>query len=180
MRINMMRWIAAVLLALSCIGAGPKEEVSIPIGCVKVTTAKVLDSSSCLVQQIIIEVPKGTPPAIVKSDFRWKDIIHAGGGSGYGSTDREAQRVTVTIVGQAIKPVSDNLPKILSLCVHYGSRIESQAHPIDDSQKLADVLRIDVKPGLYQLEQSIPVGQYGGQPITFQVSARALEDTKKQ
>jgi len=152
------------------------QQDSIPVGSVQVTAVPIAEGKEYVVHQMVFEIPKGSPPGVVQADYRWYEQTHKKIGTGYGSTKNEPNRVLVTVVGQLIKASAEEPSRLMSLLVVCGGLQDFQLHRVEQGTVISDFLVIDVKPGLYRMEEMIDVGKYGEDRIWFRASTKALQE----
>jgi RNA polymerase sigma factor (sigma-70 family) len=146
---------------------------AIPAGHVRLSIANpTIANNLCLVQQLTMEIPKGTPSALIMENYGWKGVTTNRGGSGYGNTNSKPQTITITLVATLAaneKPDTERL----TIYFEYAGKANLESHIVAASAKLADLVKIDAKAGDYALEQDIRIGELGGTPILLKVSPAA-------
>ena len=168
---------SGALLVLLCVGIGfadePRDAVvedkPLKPGFVRFTAREVCNNSACIVWQLVIDIPKGTDPtAIVACQYRFRDQISYDGGSGFGSTKDKDQQVILTLVAQA-GTVPGGKERILMWHEELYGSTTSFVCPVGPDDRLQDMLKLNVKDGIYKFGEMVKVGELGGNPITVGV-----------
>lgn len=167
----------AVPLAVVASGGSTQPSDSpLQVGQVYVSDEPILDTDSCIVRRIYVDVPEGTPTALLNMQFRWKDQLSADMSSGYGSTATQSRSLVVVVVGQlaAITGTDGKWVQVVTVTTSCEGAMNTFASKVEQKDKLADHLTMGLKPGTYQLDEDIVIGEMTGTPITLAVSPEKL------
>ncbi len=128
-----------------------------------------MSDNSCLVQRFRIELPKGTPDGFVTLQTGKDTNSPTTSGCKYPSASDGAQTIVITVValvdrGQCTFHIDlVNLSKL-------------QAFSVPEDAKLGELVRLDARSGMREIEEKIKLGQYHGTPLIVSVSPKAYHE----